>query len=186
LNDRKSGTTTYVVEDVGPNKIETDSRTHSSAGGPDSVVNYVYDRCWRAIQGPRGKVVNADAMSGPIPSITVGQDWTTDIYWQPLNSSLRFKWTEHGHVAAWESVKLADGQKYDAFKITYRRESTPSEGTGIQVVTAGETTQKLVERTVEWYAPAVNRYVKRTFEASRDGTIYQSFSEELTSYTRGD
>jgi hypothetical protein len=63
-------------------------------------------------------------------------------------------------------------------------ESTPLEGTGIQVVTAGYITQKL-DRIVEWYAPAVNRYVKRAFESSRDGTVVESFREELTNYSHG-
>jgi hypothetical protein len=105
--------------------------------------------------------------------------------WQPTNSSLGLKWTEHGRVAAWENVTLENGQTYDAFRIIVRLESTPLEGTGIQVVTAGFTTQKLVDRIVEWYAPAVNRYVKKTFESSRDGTVAESFREELTNYSHG-
>jgi hypothetical protein len=37
---------------------------------------------------------------------------------------------------------------------------------------------------VFWYAPAVNRWVKRTFEARSEGRNRDSVSEELTSYFR--
>jgi hypothetical protein len=185
LDNGSSGTTSYVVLDVSAGKIEAESRTHRSNGGRDAVRDFVYDRSWRMIEAPAGKYLEADAVSEPFPSVAVGKEWTSNLLWQPTNSSLGLKWTEHRRVAAWESVTLENGQTYEAFRISVRLESTPLEGTGIQVVTAGFTTQKLVDRIVEWYAPAANRYVKRTFESSRDGTVVESFREELTNYSHG-
>ena len=185
LDNGNSGTTSYVVQDVSAGKIDVESKTHKSNGGRDAVLNFVYDRSWHIIEAPKGKYLKADAVSEPFPSITLGKEWTSNLLWQPRNSSLGLKWIEHGRVAAWENVTLENGQTYDAFRITVRFESTPLEGTGIQVVTAGFTTQKIVDRVVEWYAPAVNRYVKRTSESSRDGTVTESFREELTNYSRG-
>ncbi len=185
LSGQRSGTQSYVVQQVGPDKIETNLRIHGSWTSHDTVVSVVYDGVWRLTEGPLGKFVKTASDGEPFRSIAVGKDWTADMFWQPLHGNASFKWTEHGHVGAWESVTLADGHKYDAFRITYRHESAPVEGTGFQVMTAGLTSRKLVERIVEWYAPAINRYVKRTYEYSRDGTIAESYGEELTSYKRG-
>ena len=185
LDNGNSGTTSYVVQDLSAGKIDAESRTHRSNGGRDAVQNFVYDRSWRMIEAPKGKYLKPDAVSEPFPSVAVGKEWTSNLLWQPTNSSLGLKWIEHGRVAAWENVTLENGQTFDAFRIVVRLESTPLEGTGIQVVTAGFTTQKLVDRIVEWYAPAVNRYVKRTFESSHDGTVVESFREELMNYSHG-
>ena len=185
LDNVNSGATSYVVQDISPGKIGAESRTHRSNGGRDAVQDFVYDRSWRMIEAPKGRYLKADAVSEPFPSIAVGKEWTSNLLWQPTNSSLGLKWIEHGRVAGWENVTLENGQSYDAFRIVVRLESTPLEGAGIQVVTAGFTTQKLVDRIVEWYAPAINRYVKRTFESSRDGTVVESFREELTAYSHG-
>jgi len=183
LDNGNSGTISYVVQDVSAGKIDVESRTHRSNGGRDAVLNFVFDRSWHILEAPKGKYLKTDALSEPFPSIAVGKEWTSNLLWQQRYSSLGVKWIEHGRVAAWETVTLENGQTFDAFRIIVRLESTPLEGTGIQVVTAGFTTQKLVDRIVEWYAPAVNRYVKRTSESSRDGTVTESFREELTNYS---
>lgn len=186
LNNRTSGTTSYVVQDVSAGKIDAERRLHDASSGRDTVIDTLYDGSWRVIEGPNGRFINPDAVSEPFASIAVGKQWTADLLWQPKKSSLTLKWTEHGRVAAWESVTLPNGQTYDAFRIVLRRESAPAQGGGIQVVTPGLTTHQMVDRIVDWYAPAVNRYIKRTFEASRDGTVVQSYDEELTNYSRGD
>lgn len=186
LNNRTSGTTSYAVQDVSAGKIDAERRLHDAGSGRDIVSDTVYDGSWRVLEAPGGRFLNADAASEPFASIAVGKQWTSDLLWQPKNSSLTFKWTEHGRVVAWESVTLPNGRTYDTFRIMVRRESTPPQGSGIQVVTPGLSTHQMVQRIVDWYAPAINRYIKRTFELSRDGTVVDSYDEELTNYARGD
>jgi hypothetical protein len=37
---------------------------------------------------------------------------------------------------------------------------------------------------VEWYAPSVNRYVKRTYDSRQNGKAFDSYQEVLTNYSR--
>lgn len=186
IEGQGSAVESYVVQEVGKDRIEGELHTHRMSGDRDARVVIAFDRYWRVQEGPRGQMVQSDAREVPFPAATVGKEWTAVTYWQPRYSSLRFKWTEHGAIVAWETVKLSDGKSYDALKIVYRRESLPGEGTGIRLVQAGTLSNKTVERDVQWYAPSVNRFVKRTYELSSDDAVKQSFTEELTSYKRGD
>ncbi len=61
---------------------------------------------------------------------------------------------------------------------TYRIE------TSVTQVNSKDATKSSRTTIVDWYAPAINRWVKRTFQARWEGRVRDSTVEALTEYSR--
>jgi hypothetical protein len=83
-----------------------------------------------------------------------------------------FKYSGDGNVLGWERVTLRSGLAYDAFKIEFKEAMSP--------LVNGKKTESLV---TEWYAPLVNRYVKRLYETRQNSKLLDSGLEYLFDYT---
>lgn len=56
--------------------------------------------------------------------------------------------------------------------------------TVVRQVNNNDQTKASVSTVVFWYAPQVNRWVKKTQETRFEGRLRDSITEELTSYSR--
>jgi hypothetical protein len=80
---------------------------------------------------------------------------------------------------------LPSGQSFDAYKIEFHEATSRNAGSQIEIVTEATPANLNVQSSVvEWYAPSVNRYVKRTFEYRQKGKLLTAESETLTKYAR--
>ena len=103
--------------------------------------------------------------------MAVNKSWSYTRKATRLSPPADVKFTGSGKVAAWEEVTLPNGASYDAYRIEFTEAATP-------VVN----NRKLEYKTVEWYAPSVNSYVKRTWEARQNGKLVDETVELLTIY----
>jgi hypothetical protein len=183
LTDETKYTISYVVSDLTDNEI--DVRVKSRGANGENTTLEIYDRRWRKTEGPRFKFKDNLASTGVPDDPKVGKDWSYD-YETHLVDSLAFtKWAGHGEVVAWENVTLPSGKSFDAYKIEFHEATTPHAANQIQIVSAATPSNRRTEVTItEWYAPSVNRYVKRSIETRENGKIMDSTSEVLVSYSR--
>jgi hypothetical protein len=109
------------------------------------------------------------AMNKPLQ---VGKEWRYEV--NAKNQRDGSVWNTSGvaKVVGQEKVTVAAGT-FDAFRI---------EAKGRQL--GANDLRSFLTTQVFWYAPAVNRWAKRTFEARSEGRNRDSVSEELTRYWR--
>ena len=105
--------------------------------------------------------------------LSVGKTWpikSTD-----TNSTLGVSWKRSGtaKVVAQESVPTRAGT-FDTFKIE----------TSLQVQNANDPTKKMQVVQQSWYAPAINHWVKRSYQSRSEGRVRDKNTVELVEYGR--
>jgi hypothetical protein len=101
----------------------------------------------------------------------VGKSWSFKYEAQRKGAAQTQEFSGVGKVAAWERVTLPNGAAYDAFKIDVAAapRSAP----------AG---RKVELHAMMWFAPAVNRVVKRVDESRVDGKLRDASEQTLRAY----
>jgi hypothetical protein len=56
--------------------------------------------------------------------------------------------------------------------------------TTMRQVKSNDQTKSATVNIALWYAPAVNRWVRRTYKVQIEGRLHDSHTEELTDYSR--
>lgn len=161
-------TTTVVVLDVSEGEILTRVSTRGAAS-PHQVV---FDRAWNRIDDNVWKYRPSDG-TGIQPPLDVGREWRFENKTTNFHNGTALARTGQSKVVAKERVTTSAGT-FDAFKVE----------TTIRQVNANDQTKAATLTAVLWYAPAVNRWVRRTYKMHIEGRLRESESEELTDYSR--
>jgi len=158
---------TVVVVDV--NDKEITART--TIRGKDRPQTMVFDLDWGRIDDGAWKLrPSGIGIKGPLQ---VGKEWRSDANAMNLQSGVAFRASGVAKVMAQEQITTAAGT-FD----TYRIDAT------VRMVNTRDQTKSSIWSFVFWYAPAVNRWVKRTTQAHFEGRLRDSYVEELTEYSR--
>lgn len=104
--------------------------------------------------------------------LQVGKEWRYDVNAKNMRDGSIWRTSGNAKVAGQEKLTTALGT-FDTFRI---------EAKGRQV-SANEQMSFLTTQVI-WYAPAVNRWVRKTFDARAQGRNKDSVAEEMTSYSR--
>lgn len=161
-------TTTVVVLDVSKSEINTRVSTRGSA----SPRQIVFDRTWNRIDDSVWKYRPSDGMGIAMP-IEVGKEWRFENKATHLRNGTALAQTGQSKVVAKEKITTTAGS-FDAFKIE----------TMIRQVSANDQTRAATLAVALWYAPSVNRWVRRTYQLQVEGRLRKSQTEELTDYSR--
>jgi hypothetical protein len=161
-------TTTVVVLDVSKSEINTRVSTRGSA----SPRQIVFDRTWNRIDDSVWKYRPSDGMGIAMP-IEVGKEWRFENKATHLRNGTALAQTGQSKVVAKEKITTTAGS-FDAFKIE----------TMIRQVNANDQTRAATLAVALWYAPSVNRWVRRTYQLQVEGRLRESQTEELTDYSR--
>jgi hypothetical protein len=159
--------TTVVVVEVNDKEITT----RVTSRGKDRPQTMVFDPDWGRIDDGGWKLRPSGI--GIKKPLQVGKEWRSDANATNLQSGVTFRASGVAKVAAQEQVTTAAG----AFE-TFRVDMT------VRLISTRDQTKSSTWTFVVWYAPAVNRWVKRKTEARYEGRLRDSFSEELTEYSR--
>jgi hypothetical protein len=103
--------------------------------------------------------------------LQVGKTWPWEVHTKNLQDGSVWRTSGTARVADQERITTRAGT-FDTFRI---------EAKGRQVNANDQTKSNAVIQTF-WYAPAVNRWVKRTFEGRSEGRVRDAVVEELTAY----
>jgi hypothetical protein len=180
-------TSTFAVTAVTDSEIDVRHQTKVGTNGQESSALEVYDRHWRMIEGPRGTYKSYSSNSGIAEELVVGKQWTYSYEHTPASGKTVWTWTGHAEVQAMETVTLPSGESFDAFRIEFVETTSKVSNPGILVIGGdNEPTKRTDFKTVEWYAPKVNREIKRTYETRQNGKLFDAGSSELISYSRAE
>ena len=158
---------TVVVVDVNDKEITT----RATVRGKDRPLTMVFDLDWGRIDDGPWKIQPSGI--GIRKSLQVGKEWRSDANAMHRPSGVAFRASGVGKVVAEEQVTTPAGTF-----ATYRIDTVT------RLVNTRDQTNSSTWTFVYWYAPAVNRWVKRKTEGRYEGRLRESNIEELTEYSR--
>jgi len=158
---------TVVVVEINDKEITT----RASIRGKDRPLTMVHDLDWGRIDDGAWRLRPAGI--GIKKPLRVGNEWRSDANGIHLQSGVAFRATGAAKVVAQEQLTVPAGT-FD----TYRVEMT------VRMINTNDQTRSQTWSFVVWYAPAVNRWVKRKSEWRSEGRLRDSTVDELTEYSR--
>jgi hypothetical protein len=160
-------TTTVVVLDVSEKEINT----RMSVRGAARPFETVFDRNWNRIDDGIWKFRPSDGAGVQTP-LQVGKEWRFENKSTHANGTA-LSTTGQSKVVGEEKVTTSAGT-FETFKIEIR----------MRHVNANDQTKASTVNATLWYAPTVNRWVRRTNETRIEGRVRDSHTEELVDYSR--
>jgi uncharacterized protein involved in copper resistance len=131
----------------------------------------VFDRNWNRIDDGIWKFRPSDGAGVQTP-LQVGKEWRFENKSTHANGTA-LSTTGQSKVVGEEKVTTSAGT-FDTFKIETR----------MRHVNANDQTKASTVNATLWYAPTVNRWVRRTNETRIEGRVRDSHTEELVDYSR--
>jgi hypothetical protein len=164
--DLKS-TTTVVVLDVSEKEINT----RISVRGGARPFQTVFDRSWNRIDDGIWKFTPSDGAGVQNP-LQVGKEWRFENKATHTNGTA-LSTTGQSKVVGEEKITTSAGT-FDTFKIETR----------MRHVNSNDQTKASTVNATLWYAPTVNRWVRKTTKTQVEGRLRDSHTEELTDFSR--
>ena len=161
-------TSTVNVISVSDNEIVT----RVTARGTDRPFQIVYDRNWNRLDDDVWKYRPSDGSGIPAP-LEIGKEWRFDSKATNFQNGTAMRITGHSKVVAQEKITTEAGT-FDTFKV---------ESSSRQVNANDQTKDAKVSATL-WYAPSINRWVRKTYKMQVEGRVRSSGTEELADYSR--
>ena len=158
---------TVVVGEVNDKEITT----RIAVRGRERPQTAVFDPDWGRIDDSAWKLRPAGI--GIKKPLQIGKEWRSDANGIHLQSGATFRATGAAKVVDQEQVTTPAGT-FDTFRIDMT----------VRMINTKDQTRSQTWIFVHWYAPAVNRWVRRKAEWRSEGRLRDSFSEELTEYSR--
>jgi hypothetical protein len=164
---------TYTITEIDNSIISVSVEFNNYRQGSANTILQTYDDRWNFLGGPIWRIRPGDPSYGVSLPLKVGLEWKTHFTATRNDRDIYSIADATTRVTAYEPVTLKFNYTYNAFKI----DTEESISTGVD-----RSVTKL--KTTSWYAPEVNRYVKRITETRIDGRLLSRTSEQLTAYTR--
>jgi len=158
---------TYVAIEITDKEITT----RVMERGKDQPNTVVFNRDWGRIDN--GTWQTRPSGYGIKKPLEVDKEWRNEANLKNLRTGVTLHASAAVRVAAPEKITTPAGE-FDTFRIE----------TKIREVNTKDQTKSSTTTETTWYAPTVNRWVKRKTEVRGEGRLRDAFSEELTEYTR--
>ena len=158
---------TYVAIEVTDKEITT----RAMERGKDRPNTVIFSREWGRIDN--GLWQTRPSGYGIEKPLEVNKEWRNEASTRNLKTGVSLRVSAAAKVAAQEKITTAAGE-FDTFRIEVK----------VREVNTNDQTKSTAITETTWYAPTVNRWVKRKTETRAEGRLRDSFSEELTEYTR--
>jgi hypothetical protein len=158
---------TIVVVDIDDKEITT----RTTFRGKERPQTMVFDLDWGRIDDGVWKLTPSGI--GIRKPLQVGNEWRSDGNATNIQSGTPFRASGVAKAMAQEQITTPAGT-FD----TIRVEMT------VRLINTRDQTRSSTWTFVVWYAPAVNRWVKRKTEGRAEGRLRDSSLEELTDYSR--
>jgi hypothetical protein len=160
--------TTVVVGEVTDKEITTRVSVRGRDRPPQAMV---YDLDWGRIDDGAWKLRPPGI--GIKKPLQIGKEWRSDANGVHLQSGMTFRAEGVAKVVGREQVTTSAGT-FDTFRVDMT----------VRMINTKDQSRSQTWTFVVWYAPMVNRWVKKTSEWRSEGRVRDSFSEELTEYSR--
>jgi hypothetical protein len=152
--------------------LEAEIVTRFAVPGDPGFRQIVFDRLWNRIDDGDWSYSPSDG-TGIRRPLQVGDEWSFTNRARHFRTGILMRTQGLSKVAERETISTQSGASYDTYRIECQ----------MQRVTASYHTDTTVNTNI-WYAPAVNRWVRRTWRMHMQGRLRDALSEELTDYSR--
>src|SRR5262245_14074213 len=159
---------TFVAAEISQKEITT----RVSVRGKDRAQTIIFDLDWGRIDDDLWKYRPSDLLGIKKP-LQIGKQWRTEGITTNIKTSDAFQTPSMVKVAAHEQITTTAGA-FDTFQIELT----------VRLVNTMDQTKSTTLNVVTWYAPAINRWVKKKTEVRADGRLRDSNLEELTEFAR--
>jgi hypothetical protein len=159
---------TLVVGEITDKEITT----RVSSRGKDRPRTVVFDPQWGIVDDSVVKYRPASLLGIRTP-LTVGKEWRSETNAANMQTGNVFRTSTVTRVVAAEKTTTVAGT-FDTFRVEV----------DVAQVNAKDATKASKSKHVFWYAPAINRWVKKTYEIRFEGRVRDSTVDELTEYSR--
>lgn len=158
---------TIVVSEVTDKEITT----RVTVRGKDRSQIMVHDLDWGRIDDGAWRLRPPGI--GIKKPLQIGKEWRSDANGIHLQSGQTFRASGLAKVVGQEQITTPAGT-FDTFRVDMT----------VRMINTKDLTLSQTWSFVVWYAPAVNRWVKKTLEWRSGGRLRNSLSEEMTEYSR--
>lgn len=159
---------TLVVVDINDKEITT----RVSYRGKDRPRTVIFDPQWAVLDDSVWKNRPAGLVGIRTP-LQVGKTWRSETNGTNMQTGTALRSSSIAKVVAQEKITTQAGT-FDTFRVE----------TSIMQVNSKDATKSARLAFVHWYAPAINHWVKKTFELRVEGRLRDSTVDELTEYSR--
>jgi hypothetical protein len=163
-------TYTATVTEITPQEIVTSNTAQGKE--EEDLTNDSFDHDWNAVASGPWRYKPHDGPGIHLP-LEVGKEWRFEYFQINVRTNARFKVSSITKVLGRESVTTPAGS-FDAFKI--ERQARAFNIAAPSIVSESQ--------VVLWYAPEVNRWVRRTSLTKLEKRTRSKTSEELTAFSR--
>jgi hypothetical protein len=160
-----------VVVDADADKIDVRMRVTSPKSGMVRVAAATFDGFWRKLPDAISPGAGAQDSWGVKPNLKAGDSWNYSFERPLLAGPVSMRWIGHGEALAADPVDLPDGQTAQALKIEFFERPSVAR-------------YNLELHVVEWFAPDMNRYVRRDVETRWNGQVTDSTTDVLQDYIK--
>lgn len=160
-------TFTHIVTEVSKDQIVT---SVAFRGKNSSIATFGRD--WSVIDNGVWKFKPSNGGGVQLP-LAVGKEWRAQFEAKNLQNGANRKGSTLSKVVAQETLTTAAGT-FETFKIDWQEKE----------YSAADPSKSAEAESVIWYAPQINRWVRRTFVLKMDKRVRTSTSEELTDFSR--
>ena len=176
VTDKMTATTDIVVTDVRDNEIDVRVQSRDSRTSAENTFGSVFDRRWRKLIDSGGTDFSGFQDSWGVPEqLDVGTNWEYHYEFRPEGFPMTARIVGHGEVSKKERIIAANDVSYECYRIEYEEASTLALANG-----------RFEFSVTVWFAPEVNRYVRRDVELRQGSLLVQSTSETLSDYVRNE
>jgi hypothetical protein len=171
VKDDATGDLRRAITYVAIESTDKEITTRVMERGKDQPNTVVFNRDWGRIDN--GTWQTRPSGYGIKKPLEVDKEWRNEANLKNLRTGVTLHASAAVRVAAPEKITTPAGE-FDTFRIE----------TKIREVNTKDQTKSSTTTETTWYAPTVNRWVKRKTEVRGEGRLRDAFSEELTEYTR--
>src|SRR5262245_32825772 len=161
---------TIVAAEINEKEITT--RVTVRGKDRDRSMTIVFDPDWARIDDGIWKNRPSDLLGIKKP-LQVGKQWRAEGSSTNLQTGVALQTSGLAKVVGQEKITTPAGT-FDTFRVELT----------VRQINTKDQTKSTTLTVVNWYAPAINRWVRKNTEVRFDGRLRDSFTDELTEYSR--
>jgi hypothetical protein len=174
IKDALTGDVRQAVTIVAAEIKEKEITTRVSVRGKDRdrSMTIVFDPDWGRIDDGIWKYRPSDLLGIKKP-LQVGKQWRADGNSTNLQTGVAMQTSALAKVVGQEQITTPAGT-FDTFRVELT----------VRMINTKDQTKSTTLTVANWYAPVINRWVRKNTEVRFEGRVRDSFSDELTEYSR--
>jgi len=172
IKDALTGDLRLAVTIVAAEINEKEIITRTSVRGKDRPNTIVFNPDWGRIDDGVWKHRPSDLLGIKKP-LQIGKQWRAEGNSTNVQTGVAMQTSGLAKVVGQEQITTPAGT-FDTFRVELT----------VRQINTKDQTKSTTLTVVVWYAPAINRWVRKNTEVRFEGRLRDSFSDELTEYSR--